>query len=168
MQLLDRLPIVSDNKTSVHGPLVACDRGYGKLSVVNMLLQSNFKVITIGSQHPIVGTEAVTAYRDKLRRSRNGIQSSDESDGSDVIQSELDSFDNDINKYVLEDDEKNMLGPAIKIACHKTTDSLYAAAVRDIFDKKSSQKVIRFFIAGFPSVENLLTGWVAIPKPRDV
>ncbi len=144
-----------NNKTLVHGPLVACDRGYGKLSVVNMLLQCNFKVITIGSQHPIVGTEAVTAYRDKPRRSRNGIQSSDDSDGSDMIHTKLEAFDNDINEYVLEDDEKNMLGPAVKIARHKTTDSLYAAAVRDIFDKKSSQKVIRFFIASFPSVENL-------------
>jgi hypothetical protein len=131
MQLLDRLPQVPEKKDLVNGPLVACDRGYGKLSVILMLLQHSFKVIMIGSiigsKHPIVDTKAVTAFGDKLRRSRNGIQSSDNNNESDVIQSELEAFGDTIEKFVWEDDEKNMLGPDFKIAHHKSTDSLYAA-----------------------------------------
>jgi hypothetical protein len=53
------MPSIDDNTHSMLGLLVACDRGYGKKSILSLLASRNYKVITmasqIGSEHPIVG-----------------------------------------------------------------------------------------------------------------
>jgi hypothetical protein len=57
-KLIDTLPPIEDNHLSELGPLISCDRGYGKRSVLRYFAEKNFKVITIiataGSEHPIV------------------------------------------------------------------------------------------------------------------
>ncbi len=45
--------------------------------------------------------------------------------------------------------------------------SLYAYAYRYIFDKKIAQKLLRFFMYGFPNVNLMLRSWVIVPKKND-
>jgi len=40
----------------------------------------------------------------------------------------------------------------------------YAYAYRDIFDKKVEQKILHFYVSGFPDVGFLFRTWVCIPK----
>jgi hypothetical protein len=57
-RLLSTLPRTNNSYDSPHGPILACDRGYGKLSLIKFFMDQNFKVITVcaavGSGHPIV------------------------------------------------------------------------------------------------------------------
>jgi hypothetical protein len=57
-QLLSTLPRNNNSYDSPLGPILACDRGYGKLSLIKFFTEQNFKVITVcaavGSGHPIV------------------------------------------------------------------------------------------------------------------
>jgi len=39
-----------------------------------------------------------------------------------------------------------LLGPEIFMAKHRENDDLQAVAIRDIFDKKNPQKILRFFL----------------------
>jgi len=44
---------------------------------------------------------------------------------------------------------------------------LHAVAIRDIFDKKNPQKIMRFFLYGFPKPRvNLFNQWMVVPKPQ--
>jgi len=40
-------------------------------------------------------------------------------------------------------------------------------AIRDIFDKKVQQKILRFFIYGFPNIDFFLKYWIIVPKKND-
>jgi hypothetical protein len=70
-RLLDYLPQIEDNTMSMLGPIIACDRGYGKKAIIELLLAKNFKVLkiagTVGSGHPIIGTMVVDQYCSKIR-----------------------------------------------------------------------------------------------------
>ena len=48
-KLMDTLPPVDNNENSSSGPIIACDRGYGKKKVIELLAKRNFKVITIAN-----------------------------------------------------------------------------------------------------------------------
>jgi len=56
-QLLSTLPRTNNSYDSPLGPILACDRGYRKLSL-KFFMEQNFKIITVcaavGSGHPIV------------------------------------------------------------------------------------------------------------------
>jgi hypothetical protein len=57
--LLDTMPAIGvDFRASMNGPIIAFDRGYGKVSFINLLMERNYKVITIanavGSEHPLL------------------------------------------------------------------------------------------------------------------
>jgi len=62
-RLLDYLPQIEDNTMSMLGSIIACDHGYGKKAIIELLLAKNFNVPTIagivGSGHPIIGTMVV-------------------------------------------------------------------------------------------------------------
>ncbi len=70
-KLLDYLPTIDNNMSSMLGPQLACDRGYGKKSVLGLLASKYYKVITItskiGSEHPIVGSSIVESYIEKSK-----------------------------------------------------------------------------------------------------
>jgi hypothetical protein len=57
-QLLSTLPRTNNSYDSPLGPILACDRGYGKFSLIKFFMEQNFKIITVcasvGSGHPIV------------------------------------------------------------------------------------------------------------------
>jgi hypothetical protein len=62
-KLLDTLPAVASNASSMFGLISACEQGYGKKSTVEKFRRHNFKLIVIansmGSEHTIVGTSVV-------------------------------------------------------------------------------------------------------------
>jgi hypothetical protein len=69
-KLLEYLLSVDVNTHSMLGPFMACGQGYGKKSIIALLTQRNFKVITIASkiglEHPIVGSTVVESYIDQI------------------------------------------------------------------------------------------------------
>jgi hypothetical protein len=65
----------------------------------------------------------------------------------------------------MSDDSDVLLGTEQKIEVSIDNNSLMAITMRDIFDKKVAQKIMRFFFYGFP--EDSLQGankWLSIPK----
>jgi hypothetical protein len=62
---------------------------------------------------------------------------------------------------LIKDDESILRGPEIKIASCNTVGekTLHAIAYHDILDKKKGQKILRFFAAGFASMEDALCHW---------
>jgi hypothetical protein len=46
-QLLSTLPRTNNSYDSPLGPILACDRGYGKLPLIKFFMEQNFKVITV-------------------------------------------------------------------------------------------------------------------------
>jgi hypothetical protein len=174
-KLLDTLPPVDNNELPNLGPILACDRGYGKKSAVEMFASKNYKVIAIanamGSEHPFVSYSTVTAYVRKIRE-HNILKKTTESDSheenySGVLDTNIQSFEDTIAPYALSDDQDTLLGPEVRVAQHSATPSLYAYAYRDIFDKKIAQKLLRFFVYIFPNVESMLRSWVIVPKRND-
>jgi hypothetical protein len=150
-KLLDTFPPIEENRLSDFGPLLACDRGYGKKKVIQLFAKKHYKVITVcaaaGSEHPIVPTSVVNAYHKKLlsqQSEENMVLQQD--DDSEMI----DSLSN-ISQWTIADNEDVLLGPEIKVAMDAEVEQLYAIAYRDIFDKKIAQKILRFFIYGFPN-----------------
>jgi hypothetical protein len=51
IKLLDYLPAFDDSTHSMLGPLIACDWGYGKKSILALSASKNYKVITIESNN---------------------------------------------------------------------------------------------------------------------
>jgi hypothetical protein len=50
------------------------------------------------------------------------------------------------------------------LAESSTDDAFFAYAYRDIFDKKVAQKLLRFFLYGFPDVPKMAQSWAIAPK----
>ena len=69
-KLFDTLPTVDNNELSSLGPILACDRGYGKKSAVDLFASKKFKVIAVanamGSEHPFVGSSTADVYSKKI------------------------------------------------------------------------------------------------------
>ena len=86
---------------------------------------------------------------------------------SGVLENNIQNFEDSIAPYTISDDPNILLGPELKVAQLTDSPSLYAYAYRDIFDKKVAQKLLRFFIYGFPNVESILRSWVIVPKKND-
>jgi hypothetical protein len=170
-KLLDYLPPVDENVQSMLGPFIACDRGYGKKSIMSLLASKNYKVITIaskiGSENPIVGSSAVESYIDKIKRNllSNTQQSiADLQDAYGVLQIDVELFQQNIEEFTISDDPTQLLGPEIIVAEHKHTPTLYAFAYRNVYDKKVEQKLLRFFIYGFPNLNYIINTWICVPK----
>jgi hypothetical protein len=163
-KLLDTFPPIEENRLSDFGPLLACDRGYGKKKVIQLFAKKHYKVITVcaaaGSEHPIVPTSVVNAYHKKLlsqQSEENMVLQQD--DDSEMI----DSLSN-ISQWTIADNEDVLLGPEIKVAMDAEVEQLYAIAYRDIFDKKIAQKILRFFIYGFPNSTAIINRWSVVGK----
>ncbi len=115
-RLLDNMPSIHDNSNSMHGPILACDRGYGKKSFIEMLGAKHYKVVTIaspiGSDHPIISSTTVSAYVEKVKAAgiKTGLSLDDNSDEeatdelSDVLDRNVDSFLLSLEDYTLHDD----------------------------------------------------------------
>jgi len=145
-KLTERLPNIEINTGSHLGPIMVMDRGFGKLSILNALAKKNFKILTIaavvGSEHPIVPSSSVHQFSEKISNAGGS-------------QAEMDQLYQRMNPWTISDD-------------NSTEDrSLAAIAVRDIFDKKIAQKILRFFAYGFP-IESLSTihKWLCVPKRK--
>jgi predicted nucleotidyltransferase len=136
-----------DFRASMNGPIIAFDRGYGKVSFINLLMERNYKVITIanavGSEHPFVGTTAIDAFKKKARVTHPHVD-------IEAIDNLL--RDNNIPNFVIQDIENILLGPEVKVARHMNDHLFHAVAIRDIYDKKIAQKILRFFLHGFPDL----------------
>jgi hypothetical protein len=170
------MPSIHENTNSMRGPILACDRGYGKKSFIEMLAEKNFKVITIaspvGSDHPIVGSTTVAGYAEKLkalsRETPNNMEyvSDDEptNELNDVVDKNLETFHQSLEEYTLQDDPNQLLGPEMIVARHSEIPHFFAIGLRDIFDKKIAQKVLRFYMIGFPKINSVLNKWVIVPK----
>jgi len=178
--LLDTLPTVEPNEFQSTGPLVACDRGYGKMSLIRMLMRKHFKVITfaatLGSEHPFVTSSDAAVYREKLKQydSNSGIgrghPADDDAAGDDDMQPDMVSassnstevsellpmcttvsqFDEAIRSWEVVDDVLQQLGPQVFSATNCDDECLSAVAIRDVFDSKASSKTLRFFMYGIP------------------
>jgi len=46
-----------------------------------------------------------------------------------------------------------LLGPEVRVARSVDDNLFHAVAIRDIFDKKVQQKILHFFIYGFPNID---------------
>jgi len=139
-KLLDRLPDPKPITNSITGPIIVMDRGFGKMDHVEIVVKKNLKRITVastlGSQHQFVTTTSLQQHHEKLKKKK---------ESSALV---------DLNTYIepweVLDDPKVLLGPEVFLAKSKDNPVLQAVAVRDIFDKKKSQKILRFFVYGFP------------------
>jgi hypothetical protein len=170
-KLLDYMPSIDDNTHSMLGPLVACDRGYGKKSILFLLASKNSKVITnasqIGSEHPIVGSTVVEPYIDKIEKSNmaNSQESVSELQSIyGVSDGNVESFRESIEPFMMSDNPTQLLGLELKVAQHTEKQTLYAVGYHDTLVKKVEQKLLRFFVYGFPNVDYLFNTWVCIPK----
>ena len=133
-KLLDTLPPIGvDFRESMNGPIMACDRGYGKLSFINLLIQRNYKVITIantvGSEHPFIGSSVIEDFKRRVSISHPLL-------GLEPLTNML--KDHNVCDFVIQDADNILLGPEVKVARHLNDNLLHAVVVRDIFDKKIS------------------------------
>ncbi len=130
---------------SILGPIIACDHGFGKKAIIELLLAKNIKILTragtVGSGHPIIGTMAVDQYCSKIRE-HNSLSCGNSNMENPTLQ----------------------LGPEVIIAKCNGVSTFYAYAYRDIFDKKVEQKILHIYVSGFPNVGFLFKAWVCIPK----
>jgi hypothetical protein len=63
------------------------------------------------------------------------------------------------------DDENILIGLEQKVAQFMDDNSLISVSIRDIFDKKVAQKIIRIFTSGFPEdYLAMVNNWLVIPK----
>jgi hypothetical protein len=64
-------PTIEPNITSLSGPILVMDTGFGKLRLVKALARKNFKILTIaavaGSEHTLVPSSAQEVYLEKLK-----------------------------------------------------------------------------------------------------
>jgi hypothetical protein len=142
--------------------LLACDRGYGKKKVIEILAKRNFKVITIanamGSEHALISFSVVDAYREKIHlcnvtnAGRNNESSEDYIDG--VLESNLEEFDLGGAEFMLSNKETLLLGPEIKVCQHASIPSLFASVFHDIYRKEVVQKIYGSLFMGFHELKN--------------
>jgi hypothetical protein len=153
-KLLDTFPPIEENSRSDFGPLLACDRGYGKKKIIELFAKKHYKVITVcaaaGSEHPIIPTSVVNAYHKKIQSQQKDVDSGLQQDEDSQM---IESLSN-INQWTIADNEDVLLGPEIKVAMDADVEELYAVAYRDIFDKKIAQKILRFFHLWVPQYYN--------------
>ncbi len=171
-KLMDRFPVIEPNTTSLSGPILVMDRGFGKLKLVKALAKKNFKILTIaataGSEHPLVPSRSLEVFLQKLKR-RNKVKkydtSDDDSEEEEPVVGLVDEFKWKMEQWTIPDDKNVLLGPEQKVAQYMDDNSLVAVAIRDIFDKKVAQKIIRFFMYGFPDEYlAMVNNWLVIPK----
>jgi predicted nucleotidyltransferase len=128
----------------MNGPIIAFDRGYGKVSFINLLMERNYKVITIanavGSEHPFVGTTAIDAFKKKVRVTHPHLD-------IEAIDNLLQ--DNNIPNFMIQDIDNILLGPEVKIARHMNDHLFHSVAIRDIYDKKLPKRFCAFSCMGF-------------------
>jgi len=161
--LLGTMPAIgADYRSSMNGPIIAFDRGYGKVSFISLLVRRNYKVITIansvGSEHPFVGQSVIDALRKKVVTSHPQI-------GLDAFENML--HVNNVNDFIIQDIDNILLGPEVRVARSVDDNLFHAVAIRDIFDKKVQQKILCFFIYGFPNIDFFLKYWIIVPKKND-
>jgi hypothetical protein len=168
-RLLDYLPQIVDNTMSMLGPIIACDYGYGKKAIIELLSAKNFKVLTIagteGSGHPIIGTMVVDQYCSKIREHNSlNCGNSNMENSYGILQTELSAFLDSIKDFSISDDPTLLLGPEIVITKCNGVSTFYAYAYRDIYDKKVEQKMLRFYVSGFPNVGFFIQNMGLHPK----
>ena len=81
-----------------------------------------------------------------------------------VLESNLEEFDLGVAEFTLSDKETLLLGQEAIVCQHTTMPSLFAYAFRDIYDKKVAQKILRFFVFGFPRPEKIFRDFIVVPK----
>jgi hypothetical protein len=145
--LLNYLPQIDENNASMLGPITVCDHGYGKKSLISLLGERNYKVLTIassiGSEHPIVGSTIVESYVDKINST---VTSTTDLVGNyGVLQSNTNEFKDSIKDFTISDDPSQLLGPQVLVVQHRNQSTLFAYAYLDIHDKKSGTKTTSFF-----------------------
>jgi len=148
-KLLDTMPAIgADYRSSMNSPIIAFDRGYGKVSFISLLVRRNYKVITIansvGSEHSFVGQSVIDALRKKVATSHPQF-------GLDAFENML--HVNNVNDFIIQDIDNILLGPEVRVARSVDDNLFHAVAIRDIFDKKVQQKILHFFIYGFPNID---------------
>jgi len=120
----------------------------------------------MGSEHPIVGSTVVETYIEKIECSNlhsSMLSLSNLESNYGVLLSNVELFYDSIKEFTMSDDPLQLLGPEVMVAQHQEESILYAFAYHDIYDKKVEQKVLHFFVYGFPGVNYLFNTWVCNP-----
>lgn len=141
---MDTLPAMAPNMASTFGPILACNRGYGRKSMVEMFGIWNFKVIaianSIGSEHPIVGTSAIKDYIQKNLSKANTYSGYHSGQWKwqhwQGFRFWHCSFHHSIGPFCFSDNPNSLFGPEVVIAQSSTNDAFFAYGYHDIFDKK--------------------------------
>ncbi len=95
----------------------------------------------MGSEHPFFGMTAIDAFKKKVRVTHPHLD-------IEAIDNLLQ--DNNIPDFIIQDIDSILLGPEVKVTRHINDHLFHAVAIRDICDKKIAQKILRFFLHGFP------------------
>ncbi len=91
--------------------------------------------------------------------------SDEEVDLMEPVVNAEEAFKRNLCQWTISDDPTVLLGPEQMLASNIEDSNSVAVAIRDIFDKKIAQKIIRFFIYGFPEdCMPMVNKWLAILK----
>jgi hypothetical protein len=71
---------------------------------------------------------------------------------------------NNVKDFIIQDIDNILLGPEVRVARSVDDNLFHAVAIRDIFDKKIQQKILFFFIYGFPNIDVFFKYWIIVPK----
>ena len=131
------------------------DRGYGKRSFSETMISRGFNISTFasttGSRHPFVSPEEVFNFERKLLQ-------------KGASQEMINARISPIRKWIF--NEGDYLGSEIRVASVGVSNrkQLFASIVREVFDRKSTKKSLRFFLSGIAdnSIPLIGTTWVCI------
>ena len=152
MDLIGNLP---DVRQKVN---VTFDRGYGKRDVVDAFTSRGFDVTTfaatVGSRHPFLSATEVDNYKSRLAR-------------ANASTSTIQEMSRECEPWIF--DENEHLGSEVRIASlsHPNRKTIYAASVREVFDRKVDTKMLRFFLTG-DEVQQMSNTWICVPKKSKV
>jgi len=156
MSLVNRFPtLLSSN----HNVSIKFDRGYGKMKMLHTVGLKGYRMTTVastvGSNHPFITSKEANDYIEKMESKRDkdknlklGMFKNFVLDGSPTAGAQVTYAKKDID--LRESDG--------------ATCTVYAFAIRDVFDKKEAVKDIRFFNTGGSINDHTANLWIAIRK----
>ena len=136
------------------------DRGYGKVSFVEALASMGYNITMVAnsmwSRHPFILKEEADAQIAKWRKQK-------------VSEDEIAARQDILKDWVIPQDD--YLGPETKVAIKKLGESnnkhIQAVSLRDVYDRKTGVKYLRFFCSGNLE-ESLRHVWIAKNKEVSV
>jgi hypothetical protein len=156
MNVINRFPtLLSSN----HKVSIKFDRGYGKMKMLHTVGLKGYRMTTVastvGSNHPFITSKEAKDYIEKMERKKDkdknlkiGLFKNFVLEGSPTAGAQVTYAKKDID--LRESDGGKC--------------TVYAFAIRDVFDKKEAVKDIRFFNTGGSINDHTANLWIAICK----